>query len=384
MVNYDFHDLINVIDKLRTHPDPDVLRDLTHELNMFFKDSICRSTLYTNNTDKQFFGLCVMPVIKDNDIYNILLSDNMNPNDTYRIKEYYVEIDSKLFNPVLNLSNKEILSLILHDVAALVNSSSAVDIAKGEVDLYLDKTNSAIRRSNSVNYAALLNFGFKDLIWKTTSAIFKDNDKLICDDFLISYGFGLDLELAVDKLYKHGSLSTMANGKRDVSIIIAWCLAVYNDILSNRITTVRGLRKSLDYTAIRLIKREIERVITALNRIDDSSLLESSVGDFIKGVKKNIGANLRYNALKDYESDLYEYQIRMKNADEQRDALLLLHSINTKINLIDLILQDPELQEKHREKFVLLLSKYEKLREELGRKNILHRDYNRIYINYSV
>ncbi len=36
---------------------------------------------------------------------------------------------------------------------------------------------------------------------KTTSAIFKDNDKLICDDFLISYGFGLDL--AVDKLYKH-------------------------------------------------------------------------------------------------------------------------------------------------------------------------------------
>ena len=54
MVNYDFHDLINVIDKLRTHPDPDVLRDLTHELNMFFKDSIvdlhCIQIIQTNNS----------------------------------------------------------------------------------------------------------------------------------------------------------------------------------------------------------------------------------------------------------------------------------------------------------------------------------------------
>jgi len=47
-----------------------------------------------------------------------------------------------LFDPILNLSNREILALILHDVGALVNSSSAIDIARAEIDVYLDKTNN--------------------------------------------------------------------------------------------------------------------------------------------------------------------------------------------------------------------------------------------------
>ncbi|MGC8140580.1 hypothetical protein ACP3W2_24255, partial [Salmonella enterica] len=82
---------------------------------MFFTGSSCNVALYTRNTDKAFFGICVMPIIKDNDIYDIILSDpfayDTDHQDKSKITKYYLELDSKLFDPVLNLSNREILAL---------------------------------------------------------------------------------------------------------------------------------------------------------------------------------------------------------------------------------------------------------------------------------
>ena len=292
-----------------------------------------------------------------------------------------MEIDFKLFNPILDLSNREILALILHDIGALVNTSSPIDIAKAEIDVYLDKTNSVIRRANTVNYAALLAFGFKDLLWKITSVMFKDHDLLLADDFLIGCGFGMDLEIAIKKLKNSGYINYTNSGPRDTSTIIAWCLSVYNDVLSNRIITIKGLRKAMSYTAIRLVKREIERVITALSRIDDNSLLEAGPIDWARKQYRDTTNSFKYSAIKDYENDLFEFQIRLRNIDEENDALLLLHSINTRLSIIDGVLSEDDLDEKLRSKYAILQAKYIKLREELAKRETLRRDYNRIYIN---
>ena len=386
MNNYDFHDCISIIEQLRTNQDPELLRQLAHELNMFFTGSSCNVALYTRNTDKAFFGICVMPIIKDNDIYDIILSDpfayDTDHQDKSKITKYYLELDSKLFDPVLNLSNREILALILHDVGALVNSSSAIDIARAEIDVYLDKTNSTIRRASTINYAVLLTFGFRDLIWKITSVMFKDHSTLLADDFLISCGFGMDLETSIKKLKDYGYINYLTGGKKDTSTIIAWCLSVYNDVLSNRIITIKGLRKSLEYTSIRLVKREIERVITALSRIDDNSLLEAGPIDWAMKKYRDTSKSFRYSAVRDYENDLYEYQLRLRNVEDENDALLMLHSINTRLSIIDGVLSEDDLDDKLRSKYSILYSKYEKLREELARKETLRFDYNRIYINY--
>lgn len=385
MNNYDFGDCLEIIEQLRTNQDPDLLRRLNHELNSFFTGSTCNTVLLSKNTDTPFFGICVMPVIKDNDIYDILLNDafEYNSDDSKaKVSKYYLEIDFKLFNPVVNLTNREILALILHDIGALVNTSSPIDIAKAEIDMYLDKTNSVIRRANTINYAALLAFGFKDLLWKITSVMYKDHDLLIADDFLIGCGFGMDLEFAIKKLKDSGYINYLVSGPRDTSTIIAWCLSVYNDVLSNRIITIKGLRKAISYTAIRLVKREIERVITALSRIDDNSLLEAGPVDWARKQYRDTTNSFKYSAIKDYENDLYEYQIRLRNIDEENDALLLLHSINTRLSIIDGVLSEEDLDEKLRAKYAILQAKYTKLREELAKRETLRRDYNRIYINY--
>lgn len=386
MNNFDFSDCLDIIEKLRTNQDPDLLRQLTHEINSFFTGSTCNVVLLTKNTDNPFFGLCVMPVIKDNDIYDILLNDNFDYNNSdnnkAQITKYYLELDYKLFDPILGLTNKEILSLILHDIGAVVNNSSAIDIAKAEVDVYLDKTNSVIRRASTINYAVLLSFGFKDLIWKITSIIYKNHSKLIADEFLISLGFGIDLEMAVRKLKNSGFINYTTSGPRDISTIIAWCLSVYNDVLTNRIITIKGLRKSLSYTAIRLVKREIERVITALGRIDDNSILEAGPIDWMRDKYRDTQRSLRHGAIKDYEADLYEYQLRLRNVEDEHSALLLLHSINSNLSTIDSILSEDDLDENLRKKYCILQDKYYHAREMLVKKETLRKDYNRIYINY--
>ena len=80
MNNYDFGDCLDIIEQLRTNQDPDLLRQLNHELNSFFTGSTCNTVLLSKNTDTPFFGICVMPVIKDNDIYDILLNDAFEYN----------------------------------------------------------------------------------------------------------------------------------------------------------------------------------------------------------------------------------------------------------------------------------------------------------------
>lgn len=138
----------------------------------------------------------------------------------------------------------------------------------------------------------------------------------------------------------------------------------------------------MSYTAIRLVKREIERVITALSRIDDNSLLESGPIDWARKQYRDTTNSFKYSAIKDYENDLFEFQIRLRNIDEENDALLLLHSINTRLSIIDGVLSEDDLDEKLRSKYSILQAKYIKLREELAKRETLRRDYNRIYINY--
>ena len=138
----------------------------------------------------------------------------------------------------------------------------------------------------------------------------------------------------------------------------------------------------MSYTAIRLVKREIERVITALSRIDDNSLLEAGPIDWARKQYRDTTNSFKYSAIKDYENDLFEFQIRLRNIDEENDALLLLHSINTRLSIIDGVLSEDDLDEKLRSKYAILQAKYVKLREELAKRETLRRDYNRIYINY--
>lgn len=376
--NYDFNDLLTIIDSLKQDADPDVLRNFAYELNMFFRDVKCEGVLYTNNTDLDFFGVYVQPVLKEKDIYPLLVSDY-----TTTIEKYYVELDSKLFNPLLGLTNREILAIILHDIGSMINSSGPIDRAVKEIDLYLDTTNDVLRTTDNVNYVAILTFGLKDLLHKLTSIFTADlSSNVAIDDFIMSCGFINELNSAISKLKKFGYLNMFSEGGSP-STIIAWTIRIYNDIKGQRIRTIRLLRKAASYTPVRLVKREMNHMITALSRIDDSSILES-VFDDVKLKYQSMTKKFTMSSIKDIEEDYYDYAVTLQNVNDEDDALLLLHKINSRMSVIDGILNDdnPQISDRERKAFVDLYQRYNQLRNDVVAKKVYKRNYRRIYVNY--
>ncbi len=376
--NYDFNDLLTIIDSLKQDADPDVLRNFAYELNMFFRDVKCEGVLYTNNTDLDFFGVYVQPVLKEKDVYPLLISDY-----TTTIEKYYVELDSKLFNPLLGLTNREILAIILHDIGSMINSSGPIDRAVKEIDLYLDMTNDVLRTTDNVNYVAILTFGLKDLLHKLTSIFTADlTSNVAIDDFIMSCGFINELNSAISKLKKFGYLNMFSEGGSP-STIIAWTIRIYNDIKGQRIRTIRLLRKAASYTPVRLVKREMNHMITALSRIDDSSILES-VFDDVKMKYQSMTKKFTMSSIKDIEEDYYDYAVTLQNVNDEDDALLLLHRINSRMSVIDGILNDdnPQISDRERKAFADLYERYNKLRNDVVAKKVYKRNYRRIYVNY--
>lgn len=376
--NYDFNDLLTIIDSLKQDADPDVLRNFAYELNMFFRDVKCEGILYTNNTDLDFFGVYVQPVLKEKDVYPLLISDY-----TTTIEKYYVELDSKLFNPLLSLTNREILAIILHDIGSMINSSGPIDRAVKEIDLYLDTTNDVLRTTDNVNYVAILTFGLKDLLHKLTSIFTADlTSNVAIDDFIMSCGFINELNSAISKLKKFGYLNMFSEGGSP-SAIIAWTIRIYNDIKGQRIRTIRLLRKAASYTPVRLVKREMNHMITALSRIDDSSILES-VFDDVKMKYQSMTKKFTMSSIKDIEEDYYDYAVTLQNVNDEDDALLLLHRINSRMSVIDGILNDdnPQISDRERKAFADLYERYNKLRNDVVAKKVYKRNYRRIYVNY--
>lgn len=376
--NYDFNDLLTIIDSLKQDADPDVLRNFAYELNMFFRDVKCEGVLYTNNTDLDFFGVYVQPVLKEKDVYPLLISDY-----TTTIEKYYVELDSKLFNPLLGLTNREFLAIILHDIGSMINSSGPIDRAVKEIDLYLDTTNDVLRTTDNVNYVAILTFGLKDLLHKLTSIFTADlTSNVAIDDFIMSCGFINELNSAISKLKKFGYLNMFSEGGSP-SAIIAWTIRIYNDIKGQRIRTIRLLRKAASYTPVRLVKREMNHMITALSRIDDSSILES-VFDDVKMKYQSMTKKFTMSSIKDIEEDYYDYAVTLQNVNDEDDALLLLHRINSRMSVIDGILNDdnPQISDRERKAFADLYERYNKLRNDVVAKKVYKRNYRRIYVNY--
>ena len=110
--NYNYDKMVSIMNKLSINHSSSRLNELKNELNKLFTGAKCREVIFTDNTDKLFFGMRVYPEITGDMAMNIL-----HDNDPVSYDAYYLEIDSKLIDPMLNLNGRELtdipLSLLL-------------------------------------------------------------------------------------------------------------------------------------------------------------------------------------------------------------------------------------------------------------------------------
>lgn len=374
--NYDFSGFLEVFDKMLETMKCTTSQTtaLAKELNRFFRDSKCNGVVFTDNNDKMFFGMKVIPIINADKIYDYLISD-----EPVRISEYMIEIDSHLLDPVLHLSSREMLAFLLHEVGHVINDSAPIDNARNVLNEYLTTNGESLRMSQSIHYKEILAYGLKDYISKRNSILYTANDEeLFADDFVYKCGFGDDLENGLNKICKN-SMKMYSNTNVDKTIVFFWTLRLYRHVGVRRINALHTLARAKQFTGSRLEKLEIENVIRRINRVDDNDLITESFSATIKNKMRK----LRNNSIRNIADDFYELSMRSRNVEDEDDALYLMRRINNHIAILEDYIYDTDATDREKSYWRNTLDKFIGLRENLAKKCTYrsNKDFA-IYVNY--
>lgn len=346
----------------------ETLKSIKYDLDKLFPGSKCLDVIYTENTDKMFFGINVCPVLNAKRIFDILQSD-----EPYIVSEYYLEIDSQIMDAI---NSNNITDCIVYDVAAMVSDASPMRKAQSILDEYLISTNSVLKYSDSIHYQELLSFGIRDTMKKVTSMFYVGLDNLN-EEILEMYGI-----MPANILNLVRSLGKVPFTKAESPIVVlAWVMRLYNSVLKYRIAARHTIQKGIRYTGSQLDRKELDNIYRRLDRIDDAAVIKE---DLFMGVANAISGQLKdmkVKGISKYEDDFYEIQFEANNLETQEEAMILLHRINSRMGVIADFLATEELNATNRKRWTKLLDEYNKLRNTISRQKI-YQNKTRLYVNY--
>ena len=371
-------DLEVIMGRIKMGPSASKLSDLQSELNKLFKMSYCESVIYTKNTDKPFFGMCVMPTLTQVDFNRVFL--NNEPSDM-ATKKYFLELDSKLFD--IDLNNKELTAILLHELGHVAfEIERAMEEVSKAMCLYLQKNNDTVDIKKSIEFKDLLIFGVKDALRKINS-IFED-EEISADSYTVALGYGDYLKSALEKITRNISTlnKSVTNNKL---LILQWTLRAYKDIKFKRIPAIDKLEKCLDLTGSKLERQEIQKCINSIKSVESKRISESTLDMMVQEAKNSISIfrTFKRKNMRKIEDDLYEYALRVKSVDEQDEALRILRDINTRLSIVDDYLNE-DLDSKERERWNHVRKRYMELRDTLSKKTTYDDKYYGLFVKTPV
>ena len=365
--------LISDIGKLRdlTNSKEDV-ESIRQNLNYILPTGSCKEVIYTNNVDKLPFGCIVLPTLADINVNAFLIT-----GDEVTIKEYKCEIDSKMFD--YGLTDEEIAQILLFNIFHLISGTRPCEVIREYIDNFFCDENTQLVIRDSVQYKTILSFGIADALCKITSCLYLPDD-IDEDAYLESLDFEYgSFKSAIDKLYNEiPGCENEATRAPNLSML-NWSLRLYSNVDNERPAALHLLRKAKDITASNLYIKRIDAMINSLNRIDTDAYVTEAVNSVLNE-KGGLLAYLKYTGLRDLENDLYEFQIRAKNAEGEQEVMYALKQINARLTILaDYIREnrdDPDIDH-----WIEVKAEYEELRDILAKKRLHKRSYG-IFVDY--
>lgn len=365
--------LISDIGKLRdlTNSKEDV-ESIRQDLNYVLPIGKCKEVIYTNNVDKLPFGCIVLPTLADINVNAFLIT-----GDEVTIKEYKCEIDSKMFD--YGLTDEEITQILLFNIFHLISGTRPCEVIREYIDNFFCDENTQLIIRDSVQYKTILAFGIADALCKITSCLYLPDD-IDEDAYLESLDFEYgSFKTAIDKLYSEiPGCENEATRAPNLSML-NWSLRLYSNVNNERPAALHLLRKAKEITASNLYIKRIDAMINSLNRIDTDAYVTEAVNSALNE-KGGLLAYLKYTGLRDLENDLYEFQIRAKNAEGEQEVMYALKQINARLTILaDYIREnqdDPDIDH-----WIEVKAEYEELRDILAKKRLHKRSYG-IFVDY--
>lgn len=326
---------------------------LKNELNKFFIKAKCKDILYTINTDKLFFGMRVYPQFDGNGAMDILLDDKPKAFDSY-----YLEFDSKLFDPMLGLNEHELTAILIHEIGHIVYDTCTIDEVRKQIDMYFVKSGEYMDMNPPKSYRELLAYGLKDSVMKIGSIFSKiGNDEVIADAFVVSCGYGDYLSSAIKKISQSASYLNKSVDNR--LITMAWVLRLRSEFKVCRLPAIKTLNKAKQLTASKLEEREISYASDILNRMDEplsEGLIDNIKNRFLK--KFN---DFKIKGIRSIKNDIYELNLRLRVAESEEDLMYVIRTVNSDIAILkDYMTED--ISNEEREEIYAVLEELEHIR----------------------
>lgn len=357
---------------------PEELRVIKDELNKFFNDSSCKEVLYTNNIDNMFFGMKIVPMIDADDIYDYLID-----SEPQRITKYIIEIDSKLFNPVIDLTPNSLVAIILTEVSNVIGDATPIEKARNMLNVYLAANNEHIKVTQSIHYKEILAYGLKDYISKCNSIFYtSDISELYANEFAVSYMLVEDLVQAHKKL-SFDNIKMYENCEISKFITFSWALSLYKNIRIRRVGAINTLARAKMLTGSRLEKMEMDNIIKRIKRIDNDVIIESgSIVDKVHMKIKEKMRKSRLNTLRTIDATFYELNMQIRNVEDEDDALYLMRQINNNLAIIDEYRNSKDCDEYEVKKWNEVMDKFIELRTKLSQTIVYKNKNYGLFVNY--
>ena len=329
---YDFSIIEKLMFMISEDHSSSTLNKLKNEVNKLFTKSKCKDILYTNNTDKLFFGMRVYPLFDGDDTMEIL-----GDSKTKIFEKYYIEFDSKLFDPVLGLTEKELTAILLHEIGHIVYDIGTIDVVRKNIDLYFADADEYVDLKASKGYKELIGYALKDAVMKVGSLFTKFRDEeIVADATVVACGYGPDLETALRKIRR--SAIYLNKDVDDRFITLAWVLRLRSEFSTKRIPAIHTLNRAKALTASQLEKRELDYAIKLMNRMEDP-MNEGIIDDLKEKFSKKV-TKFKTNGVRTIRDDIYELNLRLRCAEHEDDLIFIIRTVNTDITILQDYLSD--------------------------------------------
>lgn len=372
-LNYDFSRLIKSLSYL-VNDSTKSGYNVSMELDKFFSDLKCTSVQYTDNTDNEFFGLYIK-------------NTNMTPRKAvpregdldYVPCNYSIEIDSKLasvLNPV------ELTAVIINEIKNII-SVQALEKFRDAFDFYIGMNNFSINLELMNNHPNLFRLMYDESV-ATLLSVFRSpaSDIIAADDFMVGCGLYEEFNSAMDKV-KRLKESIFTDELGNKLLTMQWYISVINDSITDTRYISSILRRGFKLTGSKLLRANMLNAIKELEPMTDTTeryykSLTEAAG------KKSLAMQIKDSGLRAIEQDVYEYTMRIKNIEDENDALLLMRQLNNRIAILEDYIAQEELDERSYQKWNKVLEKYYSLRETLTKKTIYKQKMYGLFADYNV
>lgn len=350
----------------------DKMDNLKDILNKIFPTRDCVEVTFNyENYANNPFGIMVDPILPENKLSDIFLTDN-----DVIIENYYVEIDSNIFNV---LDAEEIAAYIVEEIYGIVGPE-VIPSLRALIDISIYRTGHEItcRDITSIDKMALIVFGVKDMIQKNGSLLDKDWELVGANVFAQAFDTKEILRNVITKI--KSSFGIMSGEPANKTTFFKWIITNCKNFEENFNILRDKFIKARDCTPSQLVKNDIDYILRYIDTFIDESYVEEHSKIILESIP--FFSKLKRNGLRQIEDDLYEFKVRVKNCEVQDDALYIMRQINSRIAILDDYVLNADISDYEREKYVDLIMKFRGLREDIGKKTIKYKKSYGIFVDY--